>query len=700
MLGVVDASLATEIANCYPGVMTPRVVDEGGESNERRILRVAGQALRVAASAHGEQELIAGVCQLMEDGAGYELAWVGLARDDAERSVEAVPVVRRHADYVYSLRLSWAESPAGQGPTGRAIRGGRPMVLNDLNEDPAYQPWLQLAQSHGFRASAAFPITDAGRVIAALNLYSGQADAFDEAELRLLEDVAAALSLGITRARQTEARERSNQALRMAHDQLEAVYNAVPDMVFVHGGDGRVLQVNAATEQGFGRSEHQMRTGPPEQLMGEGHSFEEAVAHVRRAMEQGSDDFMWVGRKADGTTFPCEVRLRRVPGERHSVEEPHVVGCARDLTELTRLQDALVQMQRFESLAVLAGGVAHDFNNLLANILGNVDLARAQAELGQAPGELLDRAKEATLQARTLARRLLGFTRGGSGRRARFDLGELLSEVAELVFADEERSPQIERPEHALEIDGDREQLLQVVGNLLRSALEASPEGGMVSAILRRGEAGEVTLEVRDDGPAIDPSVAPHIFDPFFRTQTRGSGLGLSSAFGVARRLGGKLELIEGKGGATFRLTLPAAGELEQAAAAPAPPLPSPSRRTAVVMDDQEGLRRLFARMLEQVGFEVVTASDGDEAIACCRRALEAGEPCCLALLDLTVPNGRGGHEILSELRELDATLVTVAATGYAGSDARAADFDGFLPKPFSLADLKSEIARLLPEHA
>jgi len=443
-----------------------------------------------------------------------------------------------------------------------------------------------------------------------------------------------------------------------------------------------------------------MRTGPPEQLMGEGHSFEEAVAHVRRAMEQGSDDFMWVGRKADGTTFPCEVRLRRVPGERHSVEEPHVVGCARDLTELTRLQDALVQMQRFESLAVLAGGIAHDFNNLLANILGNVDLARAKAELGQAPGELLDRAKEATLQARTLARRLLGFTRGGSGRRTRFDLGELLSEVAELVFADEERSPQIERPEHAVEIDGDREQLLQVVGNLLRSALEASPEGGVVSAILRRGEAGEVTLEVRDDGPAIDPSVAPHIFDPFFRTQTRGSGLGLSSAYGVARRQGGKLELIEGKGGATFRLTLPAAGELEQAAAAPAPPLPSLSRRTAVVMDDQEGLRRLFARMLEQVGFEVVTASDGDEAIACCRRALEAGEPCCLALLDLTVPNGRGGHEILSELRELDATLVTVAATGYAGSDARAADFDGFLPKPFSLADLKSEIARLLPEHA
>jgi len=668
----------------------------GDESREARALRVAARALRVAGSAQHERELLEGVCQLLVANAGYGLAWVGFARDDVDKSVEPVALAGDHGAYVKSANITWADSPHGQGPTGRAIRTGQPHVLNRLAHDPAYEPWLHKARTHGFASSAAFPIMGEGRVIGALSVYSGQPEAFNVEERRLLEDVASALTLGIMRSREAEERERAGKALRLAHDELEAIHNAVPDMIFVHAGDGRLLHVNAATERFYGFSKEEMRALDPQRLMGGVHGFEEAAAHIRHALEHGSDDFTWVGRKADGTTFPCEVRLRRLPGTRQSVEEPHVVAVTRDLTELSRLQNELVQMQRLESLAVLAGGIAHDFNNLLADILGNIDLAKAAPELRHETRELLDQAKQATERAHSSSQKLLAFAHGGSARPSRQDLCEVVPEVASLIFAGATARHTLDLPDGPVEVECAPDRLAQLLGNLMQNALEASPPGGSVRVSLRAGPDRHI-LEVSDDGPGVDPSVASQIFEPFFTTKPGGSGLGLSSAFGIARRHGGQLELLSTDGpGATFRLSLLA---LEARRASSAPPTrPSRTKKRALVMDDQEGLRRLFGRMLKRADFEVVPTADGDQALQSCRQAREAGEPFCLALLDLTVPGGRGGHEIVPELRELDPNLVLVAATGYADSDARAADFDGFLAKPFSLRDLEQELARLFPE--
>jgi PAS domain S-box-containing protein len=569
--------------------------------------------------------------------------------------------------------------------------------LNRLGHDPRYGPWLDEARKRGFASSAAFPIMGEGRVLGALSVYSDHPDSFDSAESRLLEDVASALTLGISRARKAQERERASQALRLAHDELAAVQNAVPDMVFVHAGDGRLLHVNAATERFYGLSEEEMCAIDPQRLMGGGHSFEEAAAHVRYALEHGSDDFTWQGRKADGTVFPCEVRLRRLPGTRQSIEEPHVVAVTRDLTELSRLQDELAQMQRLESLAVLAGGIAHDFNNLLAGILGNIDLARVSPELSGQTRELLDEAKAAAQRAQRSSKKLLAFAHGGDTRPIRMDLRDAVSEAAAFVFSGATVKYELQLPEVLTDVECAPDPLAQMLGNLLQNALEASTDGGPVQVSLRAGSDWHV-LDIRDHGAGVDAAVAAHIFEPFFTTKPGASGLGLSSAFGIARRHGGQLELLPTDGpGATFRLTLLAAPPARDSVA-PAPQESIVSAKRALVMDDQEGLRRLFGRMLERAGFEVVGAADGDEALRICRQAREAGKGFCLALLDLTVPGGRGGHEIVPELRDLDPGLALVAATGYADSDARAADFDGFLAKPFTLLDLEAELRRLFPE--
>ncbi len=669
-----------------------------------RVLRVAAQVLRVAATAEIEGDLFDGMCELLVERAGYAFAWVGLARDDPDQSVEPVAHAGDHADYLASTQICWSDTPLGRGPTGRAVRTNEPVAFNLSVNHPDYRPWSDAARARGFRASAAFPITDGDGVVGALNVYSLVESAFDSGEMELLGDIAAALSLGVARTRKAAERRRANHELALAHAQLSAIYRASPDMILLYSGDGRILQINDNVRRFLGIELEELREVPPERLMGEGHTFEEAIAHIQHAMTHGADDFAWVGRTLDGSLFPCEVRLRRLPGERSSIDEPHVVSITRDLTELTRLQDELVAVQRLESLAVLAGGIAHDFNNLLAGIIGNVELVRADASSSTETKELLDQACNAALRARGLTRQLLAFARGGDGKPVRFDLRELVREVATFVFAGASVEHQLRLPEEPALILADREQLGQVVDNLLRNALEASTAGGHVhvDVTLGGGLSGIVTLEVRDEGRGVDPSIASHIFEPFFTTKEAGTGLGLSSAYGVARRAGGQLELLSTEGpGATFRLTLPTTETAESSPPPASNDEPAVAKasgdglRRALVMDDQAELRRLFSRMLVRGGFEVVSCETGEQALT---HAREADAPFSLALLDLTVPGGRGGHEILTELRALQPGVRVVAATGYAVADARAADFDGFLAKPFGIAALEAELTRLFPE--
>jgi len=438
-------------------------------------LGVAAGALRLVASAEQERELFDGVCKLLVEDAGYALAWVGLARDDAECSVEPVARWGEASDYVESLRVSWADNELGRGPTGRAIRADEPMVLNRLADDSAYAPWLERASAHGLAASAAFPIHDAHRVVGALNVYASVPAALGELESELVCDVALALSMGLTRLRERDSRAAATEALQLARDNLEAIYDATPDMIFVHDGHGLILDVNEETARFNGGTPEEIKEAPPERLMGDQHTLEEATAHVRRAIEHGADDFTWVGRKLDGTTYPCEVRLRRLPGVRRSLDEPHVVAVTRDLTDLVKLQDELVALQRLESLAVLAGGIAHEFNNLLAGILGNIELARARSDLPDGAQELLDRAGEAGDRARALSDRLIGFARGGSRRHLRVDVGELVEEVSRVVFTGESVVVSIESPDTPFTVEGDREHLAQVFDNLFRNAVDAYP---------------------------------------------------------------------------------------------------------------------------------------------------------------------------------------------------------------------------------
>jgi CheY-like chemotaxis protein len=207
-----------------------------------------------------------------------------------------------------------------------------------------------------------------------------------------------------------------------------------------------------------------------------------------------------------------------------------------------------------------------------------------------------------------------------------------------------------------------------------------------------------VRITVTDDGDGIAPENLGRIFDPFFTTKPAGSGLGLSTCRSIVARHGGSIQVRSTPGaGSEFTIDLPAAD---------APPLPGATpqavagRGRVLVMDDDATICVVLAQMLERLGFEADTCPHGDEALALCRQALQAGATYAAFILDLTIPGHAGGAQVLSQLRELDPGVPAIAASGYADDDVLARPgaygFQGRLHKPYDLHSLSLELSRVL----
>lgn len=673
---------------------TDRPTPAEPDGSTERTLQVASAALRLIGNAASERELCEGVCRLLVEEAHYALAWIGEVRVTPERVV--VPLVwSGDATYVRTARIRWdAESARGQGPTGRAIREGRAVALDALSEDPGYEPWLERARERGFGASCALPMRVDGTLSAVLNVYASRSDAFDEAEVARLEGLAEAVARGLERFR-------AHERLRAARDHLQAIHDASPDVIFLHGHDARMLDVNHRVEEFYGISREAFLRDPTVLGIGAPHTLEEAQGRVRQALEEGAVDFEWIARRGDDTPFPVEVRLRRLGPVPESPDEPAVVAIVRDLSERKRMQQQLLQAAKLESLSMLAAGVAHDFNNSLSAVLGALSLASRELPEHSAVREIVADATGAAQAARSLTRQLMAFGRGGDAEPEVFRLGPLVTRAARLALAGTSVLLRLDLEDDLPPVRGQRDQLAQVFHNLFLNAVQAMPDGGEVRVRARAVPGADaappaVRLEVEDTGPGIPTEALERVFDPFFTTKAAGTGLGLPTALAVVQRHGGRMDVQSAAGaGTTFTVELPGAAPTGEVSPR-REPASRPGRSLRVLMlEDEPALRRVLTRLLEQLGHAVVAAPDGDAALEVARRERAAARPLDLALLDLTIRGGRGGAEILDELRELLPGVPLVGMSGYAKSESAEAPFDAFLPKPFTIEQFQRRIAAL-----
>lgn len=387
-------------------------------------------------------------------------------------------------------------------------------------------------------------------------------------------------------------------------------------------------------------------------------------------------------------------------------------GIAYNVSDQKRIEDEHLRIQKLESIGTLAGGIAHDFNNLLQAILGNIQLAKRGLDPGDRLFTWLASAEKAGEQAKDLSYRLLTFAKGGKPFRQVQDISALVRETVQLVLSGSNIAADflLDTNLYALEID--EGQMKQVISNIVLNAKDFMPRGGRITvrannvpahqgSDLPRKDRNYVHISIEDQGIGISPAHLHRVFDPYFTTKRMGSekgkGLGLTVCHSIITRHDGVIRIDSVPAmKTTVHIYLPQASEV------PRPTQkysagPIQKKRRVLLMDDEDSVRTVTKEMLTQLGYEVKTAQDGEEAIDEYLKALNRGAAFDVVILDLTVPGGTGADEAILKLLEIDPNVRAILASGYADNnimnDYREFGFSAALAKPFDLNELAAIVA-------
>lgn len=384
------------------------------------------------------------------------------------------------------------------------------------------------------------------------------------------------------------------------------------------------------------------------------------------------------------------------------------------LKENQRLEEERNRQSRLESVGVLAGGIAHDFNNVLTGVIGNLELANealASHNHNEARLRLVEAAR-ASEHGKMLSKQLLTFAKGGVPAIQTVALPEVIREAVAFSLHGSTVTADINLCDGLWPVEADKSQISQVISNLVINARQAMPGGGLIKISARnitRGGQGEargakfVLVQVEDSGEGITPENLEHIFDPFFTTKESGYGLGLPVAYSIVKKHGGFIEAQSiGGAGTFFYVYLPASEKTPVKAETIPESTAQPGSGRILVMDDDEVIRRLFLKGIQQAGYTVDSASDGIEAVALYKKARESGQPYDAVVLDLTVPGGMGGQDVVKELYKVDPNVTAIASSGYSDnpvlSDYKRYGFRSALAKPYAISTLLTVLSKSLGE--
>ncbi len=598
--------------------------------------------------------------------------------------------------------------PLNRGVSGRVIRTGEPILLENVQSDPEFLPAIE-----GITSEVCVPLRDQGTIVGILNVESINNIVLTRSDLQLMIAISEHINMAISRSRlytaARESEERYRQLVEMS-----------PETIGVHS-EGIVVYINQAGLKLFGASRPEELIGKPVLSLVVPEYRPIVIERIRQTQElyQPIELLEEKFLRLDGTVIDVEVAA--IPTTYMGKPATQIV--LRDITDRKRaetqrlaLERKVLEAQKMESLGVLAGGIAHDFNNLLMAILGNATLALLDTAPGTPTYEALQQIESTSQRAAKLTQQMLAYSGKGHFVVQQLDLNTVLNDMNHLLHAsiDKNAELQIKLAPTLPPIEADVDQIKQVIFNLVinaSEALEGKPgkirlQTNVVSSAPTFANpfsppltAGPyVTLHVLDSGCGMDRDLIPRIFDPFFSTKFTGRGLGLAVVLGIIRGHKGSINVQSVPEQSTrFTIYLPV---MEPRLQTTPPTLPDTistmTQETVLVVDDEAMVRSVTQRILKRLGYNVLLCEDGVTALEIFQTHMSA---ISCVLLDLTMPN-MNGEETFREIQRLKPNTRVILMSGYTEEDATSrfevAGLAGFLQKPFTINDLHHKIVVVL----
>lgn len=507
--------------------------------------------------------------------------------------------------------------------------------------------------------------------------------------------------------------------LRSSEQRFRTLVEHAPEAIVVMNAEGRLIDANPKAAQLFERPPSELLTlglsdvSPEEQPDGSPSAAAGAAA-LERAIAEGQFERPWTCRGKDGEAITCRMHLVPLLGEN---ERPIVRASLVDVSEREALEQQLRHLQKMEAIGELAAGVAHDFNNKLVVILCYAEMLRDQPALSPATIQRAERIKAAGEEAANLTRQLLAFARRAELKPRVVDMDAEIAKVSDMlrrvIGSNIKLTVTLSSTGGEARVRVDPQALEQVIVNLVTNAKHALPTGGSIGIVVTGAvdvprkppthpvalaPGRYVTVAVVDDGTGMAPETASRVFEPFFTTKRagQGTGLGLSTAYGVVQQSGGTIAVASVAGrGTTFTVYLPVAAEEATTGGSGARSRAAATgTETILLAEDNPGVAEVATQVLQEAGYTVLAASNGQEALA-----LAAEHPEFDLLFSDVVMMGVDGVALATTLRERRPDLPVLFTTGYnAGAIERllAAPAVRLLQKPYTPDQLLQKVRAAL----
>jgi PAS domain S-box-containing protein len=499
---------------------------------------------------------------------------------------------------------------------------------------------------------------------------------------------------------------------------LTALLESAVDAIITIDARGLIENVNPAAEKLFQYEQAEFIGQNVRFLMPEPYRAEHD-GYIRNYIETGVRKIIGIGREVmgqrqDGSTFPMHLAVSRFEVQ----GETFFTGIIHDMSDRKHAEQALQQAQKMEAIGQLTGGIAHDFNNLLSVIIGNLELLEPRIA-SEDDREFLRDAQEAADLGAKLTARLLAFARRSILEPEIVDLNQMVLGLTDMLRRTLEENVDLSTvlTGELWRTKSDPAQIESAIINLAINARDAMPDGGRLILETRNAEYSEldiaheagmkpgqyVQLSVTDTGTGMPPEVRERALEPFFTTKEagQGTGLGLPMVYGFARQSGGDVTIYSEDGiGTTVNIYLPRSldgADVPQAVPSTTDKHAGQGERILVVEDDSR-VRLLTVRRLNSLGYDVVEASNGPEAL----EIFQGDDAIDLVFSDLVMPGGLSGHQLCMRIRQLRSGVKTLLTSGYAEELVQGEMPEGqhirVLRKPYRTADLAKVIREVLAE--